>query len=371
MAVPFPSNNEFIPMTVDGEPLTAAIGDINPGGTDIVGTSTYPAVYFVAQDGYAFFRFRLREDPRLGGGFANFAWVVLFDTDNDLANSYEWELALRGNSNDVALIENLVKNSPSPDWGDTAEGIPISFPITAYDIARAVTADSMLGGVQNYFLDISVDLATLKSALGIEDDTPLRFRYFTAANENNFNKDRICEDFDECFTDPVTLVTLFSGTVVNKEDGSGIQNAVVELYSNGTLIDSTVTDVDGSYSFTDPEPGDYTVRITKCCFLPNCYCNTVSIEQNKNNIYNFALAYDCICTIKCEILEIENEVIAEKQRIYEKVTDFFESQTPDSYILSKYITILCVLEDSTAELDCCIAKILEQLETCEGDECNG
>lgn len=371
MAVPFPSDNEFIALTVNGTALTAAIGDINPAGTDIVGTAAYPATYFAVQDGYAFFRFRLRGDPRSLGGFDNFAWVVLFDTDNNLANSYEWELALRGNSNDVALIENLVKNSPSPDWGDTAEGVPISFPITAYDIARAVTADSFLGGVQNYFLDFAVDEATLRSTLGISDDTPLRFRYFTAANENNFNKDRICEDFYECFTDPVTLTTLLSGTVINKENGSGIANAKVELYSNGTLIATTFTDINGNYSFSGIAAGDYTVRITKCCFKPNCYCNTITVESNKNNIYNFALAYDCVCTIKCEISEIENEVIEEKKRIYDKVTNFFESQTPDSNTLSRYITILCILEDSTAELDCCIAKILEQLKTCEDGDCNG
>lgn len=159
--------------------------------------------------------------------------------------------------------------------------------------------------------------------------------------------------------------TLLSGIVLNKEDGSGIENATVEVYSNSTLVVTTTTDTSGYYVFSDLEEGDYTVRITKCCFKPNCYCNTVTIIKNENNIYNFALAYDCICTIKCEIAEIENLVVEEKERIYKKVTDFFESVIPDDNTLSRYITILCLLEDSTAELDCCIAKILEQLKTCE------
>lgn len=367
----FPDDSEFIAMKKDGIPFTAAIGNENPGETDIVGTEDYPAVYFVTKDGYAYFRFRLREDPTSGIGFANFAWVILFDTDSDLSNSYEWELALRGNSNDVVLIENTVKNSPSPDWGDTAEGTPISFPITAYDIARAVAADSMLGGVQNYFLDISVELTTLKSMLGISDDTPLRFRYFTAANENNFNKDRMCEGFDECFTDFVSLGTNFSGLVINKEDGSGIAGATVELYSNGTLVNSTTTGTTGYYTFPEPQAGEYNVKITKCCFQTNCYCNTITIENQKNNIYNFALAYDCICTIKCEISDIEALVIAEKERIYEKVAGFFAETEPDDDTLSRYITILCLLDDSTAELDCCISKVLEQLVLCEEGDSNG
>lgn len=367
----FPDNSEFVAMTKDGVPLTAVALNESPAGTDIVGTEEFPAVYFVTKDGNAYFRFRLRGNPTFGTGFTNYAWVILFDTDSDLSNSYEWELALRGVQEDIALIENLVKNSPSPDWGDTAEGTPITFPITNFDIARGVVADSMLGGQQNYFLDICINLATLKSLLGISDDTPLRFRYFTSANENNFNKDRMCEGFDECFTDFVTLGTNFSGLVINKEDGTGIPAATVELYSNGTLVSSTVTDTTGYYTFPNPQAGTYTVRITKCCFKSNCFCNTITVENQKNNIYNFALSYECICEIKCVISDIEELVISEKRRIYEKVTDFLASTDPDDDTLAKYVTILCLLEDSTAELDCCISKVLEQLVLCEGSDSNG
>ena len=367
----FPDNSEFIAMTNDGIPFTAAIGDENPAGTDIVGTEEYPAIYFVTKDNNAYFRFRLRGNPTFGGGFQNFAWIILFDTDSDLTDSYEWELALRGNSNDVVLIENLIKNSPSPDWGDRAEGTPISFPITGYDIARGVIADSTLGGVQNYFLDICIDESTLKSTLGISDDTPLRFRYFTSANEINFNKDRMCEDFDACFTDFVTLGTVFSGLVINKEDGSGIAGALLELYAHDQLIDSTTTDATGNYSFLNPPAGEYTVKITKCCFILNCFCNVITIKNQKMNVYNFAISYDCICTVKCAISEIETLVIAEKERIYDKVTTFFASTTPDNDTLLKYLTILCILDDSTAELDCCISKVLEQLVLCEEGDENG
>ena len=318
MAVIFPTSSEFIPMTKDGVPLTAAIGNENPGSVDIVGTAAYPAVYFVTKGGYAFFRFRVREDPKLMGGFANYAWVILFDTDSNLADSYEWEFALRGNSNDLALIKNLIKNFPAPDWGDTAEGTPITFPITSYDIARAVMANSMLGGVQNYFVDLSISLTILITNLGITKETPLRFRYFTAANENNFNKDRMCASFDNCFTDFVTLATVFSGTVINKEDGIGIEGATVELYSNGSLIYTTTTDTSGYFQISNPVAGDYNIKITKCCFKLNCNCNTITIQNNKNNSYNFAISYNCICTFKCEIAEIEALVAEEKNEFMKK-----------------------------------------------------
>lgn len=371
MAVVFPTNDQFTALTKDGVPLTDPVGDESPASTDIVGTTAFPAFYFTTDSTHAFFRFRLRGNPTGVGGFDQFAWVVLFDTDNNVANSYEWEFALNGVADVELLKQNLAPNSPSPGWGDTAEGVPINFPIVGYDIARVVAADSFLGGVQNYFLDLSVELSVLRSTLGITDDTPLRFNVFTAANENNFNKDRLCTDFYACFSDPVTLVTIFSGRVVNKEDGSPICNAKVELFSGDTLIATTRTDAMGDYSFTGIDTGTYSLKITKCCFLPNCGCSIIDVKQNQNNIYNFSLAPDCICEIKCNIAETEKEILEEKYRIYKKVTDFFISTTPDEETLSRYLNILTILNKGTSELDCCIACVIENLNTCEGDDCNG
>lgn len=44
MAVTFPIDNEFVPLTLDGQPFTAAIGDINLGSTDIVGIEDFPVL---------------------------------------------------------------------------------------------------------------------------------------------------------------------------------------------------------------------------------------------------------------------------------------------------------------------------------------
>ncbi|MDD2401517.1 MAG: carboxypeptidase-like regulatory domain-containing protein [Clostridia bacterium] len=372
MAVVFPSNDQYVALTKDGIPFIDPVGDENPASTDIVGTVDYPAVYFATDITHAFFRFRLRGSPELSGGFTNYAWVILFDLNNNLlVDSYQWEFALNGVTEEEMLIQNTVPNSPGSGWTDSAEGTPITFPVVSYDIARAVIADSTLGGVQNYFLDLSVEISVLHSTLGIADDTPLRFTYFTAANPNNFNKDRLCGNFYVCFSDPLTLTTQLSGQITNKDTGVAIADALVEIYDGDVLVDSTTTDMLGQYVFSEPDTGFYTIKISKCCFFSNCYCNSVTVEQNKNNIYNFSLAPDCVCVIKCLMAEDERDIIDEKQRVYEKVTDYFITSIPDQETLSRYITLLCLLNKGTSVLDCCIAKVLKNLYTCEEGECDG
>lgn len=373
MAVIFPNNDQYIPLTRDGAVYENPSYNENPGGIDIVGESTYPAIYFATDNTHTFYRFRLRSSPLLGGGFVNYSWIILIDTDMDLVDSYEWELALRGNSNDIVLIENVIPNNPGSGFNDQAEGMPTSFPITNYDIARAVAADSMIGGVQNYFLDISIETATLKSIIGVDDDTPIRFNYLTSTNETNFNKDKMCVDehFDECFSDFVTLATLLSGMVINKDDGTPVCKAKMTLYREGLLVDETYTDDFGEYLFTDLEAANHRIRITRCCYLPFCNCNIVEIKKNANNIYDYSLAPDCICEIKCKILEAENELIEEKERAYSVITDYFETVPLTYDSLWRYTQLLCLLNDGTAELDCCISKVLEQVTICEEErECN-
>ncbi|MFA9398974.1 MAG: carboxypeptidase-like regulatory domain-containing protein [Clostridiaceae bacterium] len=371
MAVVFPTDSEFIALTRDGVPYSNTTV-VSPSYTDIVGTADFPAIYFATDDTYSFYRFRLRNSPLAGGCFFNSFWSILFDIGDTLDDSYEWKLALDGGSCELFFKQNTVKFSPGPGFNDQAEGLAIPFPITPYDIARAVSAGSTLGGGTNYFLDFAIPRSFLYSTLGITDSTPLRFNYVTSANENNFNKDKNCpdSDFDACFSDPVSLETVIKGKIVNKEDGSPICDALVEIFDNNSLLYTTTTDMLGNYLFMLSDGGTYTIKITKCCFLSNCGCNIVTIKKNTNNMFNFALAPDCICSIKCLIGETEKELIEEKQRIYNKITSFFSTSIPTQQILSRYISLLCLLNKSTADLDCCISCVLENLDTCEGSECD-
>ncbi|MGO4108133.1 hypothetical protein [Paenibacillus sp. YAF4_2] len=66
---------------------------------------------YYAYDGTnVYFRMRLNTNPRFKNNFRNFAWGVLFDTDNN-PSTYEWELVVNGLDNEVQLIANTVKLS--------------------------------------------------------------------------------------------------------------------------------------------------------------------------------------------------------------------------------------------------------------------
>ena len=54
---------------------------------------------------------------------------------------------------------------------------------------------------------------------------------------------------------------------------AGIPNVRVELLTNGTVIATTVTDLNGLYLFTDLPPGDYTVRVDTSTLAPELAAN--------------------------------------------------------------------------------------------------
>lgn len=210
--MPFPSNAQYVPVTLSGAPVTDPVRDVSPDETDIVGSPTFPAAYYGYDGTNIYFRIRLNADPRFKTGFNNFAWGVLFDTDGN-SSTYEWVLAVNGSNNSVDLIQNTIKIPNS--FNDQAEGTDgkgnpnFTQPIVNYDIARAaVTGDgSAFGGGTNYFLDFFIPKTTLFPLLGIKDQSSLRFLFFTSTNNNNFNKDFIGsgQTLSAAFSDPVTI----------------------------------------------------------------------------------------------------------------------------------------------------------------------
>ncbi|SFS43689.1 carboxypeptidase regulatory-like domain-containing protein [Marininema halotolerans] len=190
----FPSSIQFQPIPFQGSVLFDHIGDINPKETDIVGTTQFPAAYYAFDGTHAFFRLRLNADPRLKTGFTQFAWGLLFETDGNPA-TYEWVLAIDGLNERLDLIKNT---HPIPNtWNDPAEGTDgkgtpnFSLPIINYDIARVTVADSNFDGDPDYFLDFFIASSTLFSFLGITAATQIRTLFFTATNNNNYNKDSL------------------------------------------------------------------------------------------------------------------------------------------------------------------------------------
>ncbi|MDQ0115006.1 carboxypeptidase regulatory-like domain-containing protein [Paenibacillus harenae] len=209
----FPNDNQFVPVMLDGAPVTDPARDVSPDETDIVGNSSFPAAYYAYDGTNVYFRMRLNADPRFRNGFHNFAWGVLFDTDG-VASTYEWSLTVNGLDNTLELVRNTVTIPNS--FNDQAEGIDgrgtpsFSVPIINFGVARAkqVEDGSVFGGTDDYFIEFFVPAATLFSLLDITADSSLRFLFFTATNANNFNKDFIDLKgslLSAAFSDPLTI----------------------------------------------------------------------------------------------------------------------------------------------------------------------
>ncbi|BCB03802.1 carboxypeptidase regulatory-like domain-containing protein [Bacillus sp. KH172YL63] len=206
----FPSASQYTPLLVNGTPLFDNFGDESPQPIDIVGNSTFPAG-FIAYDGEnIFFRLRLNADPRQGQGFRQFAWGVLFNTTGD-AGTYDWLLNVDGLDESVNIYENIIKEFNS--WNDPAEGINgnpnFSQPITNFDYARVILADSSIDGDQDYFLDWFLPADTIFNVMGINETSTISTVYFSSANSNNYNKDSLQTnegfEFIDAFTDPITV----------------------------------------------------------------------------------------------------------------------------------------------------------------------
>jgi hypothetical protein len=70
-------------------------------------------------------------------------------------------------------------------------------------------------------------------------------------------------------------------------------------------------------------------------------------------------------------MEAEAELTEEKQRVYTMVTDYLGTVTFSQQNIWRYTQLLCMLDDGTADLDCCISNVLEQLTICQECDCNG
>lgn len=210
--MPFPSNTQYVPLKQGNIIVADPVRDVSPDETDIVGDAQFPAAYYAYDGTNVYFRMRLNANPRDKSSFKNFAWGVLFDTDNN-PSTYEWELVVNGLDNVVQLIVNTVKIPnilTDQAEGTDGKGKPsYSETICNFDIARALAVEdgSKLGGSTNFFIEFFVPASTLFQLLGITESSSIRFLFFTATNNNNFNKDFIGtgQTLSTLFCDPVPI----------------------------------------------------------------------------------------------------------------------------------------------------------------------
>ncbi|MEA1965035.1 MAG: SdrD B-like domain-containing protein [Candidatus Aerophobetes bacterium] len=175
--------------------------DQNPSAIDLRGDSGSAAGFYYQDSNGLYFRQRVNANPSGPGIFAQYAWMVLIESDGD-STTYEWSLGVNGIGEEVELWENTVKsNSP----GDLAEIQKWTGLTGTY--AQIVLADSSFDSDTDYFVDWYIPYTTFTFLTGLNENSTIRFFYGTSANAQNINKDLQAGDpgtLSEGFGDAVT-----------------------------------------------------------------------------------------------------------------------------------------------------------------------
>lgn len=95
------------------------------------------------------------------------------------------------------------------------------------------------------------------------------------------------DGFTPQFVQTVSILPLIQGEVTDDNTDQPLANAIMELLSNGTVIDTTATDDQGSYSFNSIDVGDYSVRASKPSYIAETKNAEVTIGGRV--IVNFSL----------------------------------------------------------------------------------
>ena len=61
----FPRDQQWIPLTCNGQVVTDAAGEVQPPAIDVVGSADNPAAYFYMDGAYLFLRLRIRNRQQL------------------------------------------------------------------------------------------------------------------------------------------------------------------------------------------------------------------------------------------------------------------------------------------------------------------
>jgi len=165
-------------------------GDQNPSNIDLVGDSSDQAVgYAVDGNYYMYFKEKLKGDPGGAGGFAQQAWVVLFQKT---APGYQYLVSLNGKDDKVEVWQNSPEAGPvdfHPLLNDPAETV-----IWQGDASFYAKIDHVAG---KFYLYWAVPLSVLNN-VGITTSTTKFFA--TSSDANNFNKDYL-----DCYESPAPV----------------------------------------------------------------------------------------------------------------------------------------------------------------------
>jgi hypothetical protein len=204
------------------DPLRDEPGAI--GERDAVGDAAAPAVFLAADTEFIYFRMRVDADPTSGTMWRPFGWAIVMDIlgtrDGD---NYDVSVVVDGTASEVRLYRNTA--------GDGSVGDPPDLPpVATYPAAthaRALAADSSIGGNPDYFVDWAAPITDLES-VGVTADAFVASAFGTSSSPPAIDADVVCFDngtgeavFREVATDPVER----DGRTPPDSDGDGFDDA--------------------------------------------------------------------------------------------------------------------------------------------------
>lgn len=204
LAVTFPQDAQWVPLTCNGAPLTDAAGEVQPAAIDAVGDASDPAAYVFMDGTSLFFRLRMNATAMQSGNtFEPYAWLCLIRTPATPGSYLVWD-GIDGivKPNEVTLLQNT-QPKPGNFTQQPANGAIATYVISTS--ARQVAAASTIGGNPNVYVDWAVALSDLGN-VGITSSTPLTFICGTSKTEKILDGD-IIGDEQGCsggVLDPVT-----------------------------------------------------------------------------------------------------------------------------------------------------------------------
>ncbi len=251
-AITFPAATAWIPLTQGGAPYFDVLGD-GVNERDIVGDATHPSAYIYQDATNFYFRLRLDRSPlKADGTFSPFGWGCAIDSDKNAA-TIEFIAMVNGITNmgpDGNPDQVEYDYNPTPvaaSSSDIAEVTVATFPAAQpAGYARAIMADSSLGGDQDWFLEFAIPLSTMRAppvtvpqAPGIPSTSTLRFACGSSNNAQRLNADPLAKGstlWSDILSDPITCGP--TGCSADR-DGDGVSDATeTALGTDPTKVDS-------------------------------------------------------------------------------------------------------------------------------------
>ncbi len=262
------NRTDYVPVQCGGGIATDPLGDESGANDDrdIVGSAPDQAALFLAvDDNFLYLRMRLDATPRQGGGYAPFGWGWEFDTDGDL-NTYEFLIILNGVTNpDQVEVRRNSFTTAVGDPSDRADDPPL-FMYPASTHATVTNAGSMIGGNDDFFLDIAIPLADLQAA-GVPFGSTIVWAG-SSANGQSLSQDLTCHDgmtgepnLAEIASDPVVVGTFIEidspseGEIADSMPtitGRAEPGATVMVSIDGGAAITVMADGSGNWTLTVP-----------------------------------------------------------------------------------------------------------------------